>query len=434
MTDILVGLGQELEPVRQELDAASQASDGIDPDWLIGPVSSIKHELDEKLVQALDGITAARELIPAISQILGAPGAGPNRYLLLQQNCFELRPSGGLISSYGVLETTHNSISLPEYERSSKGVPRGIDMGAATPYPWGSPFFFWDAGWWPDFPTSAGVLSDFWAVNGKAPVEGFIAFDPIAIQYSLESLGPLQIPESGELVTAENLMEKILSHTQSEEDKEDFVKSLGHSFFSRIVSADPREWFDLGSAMHRALKEKHLLFYFNDPEIQAVFSAEGWSGEVHQTAGDYLLVAEGNLYGNYLAYEANMFISPELDVEVIRQEDGSLRHRVRYTLDNSAGSFEYSSYVRVYIPPEAVATDAEGLKGFGIESGKQVLGRAVFVPPGQRATAEFEYTTPAYDSILLEKQAGQESIPVLLRSDSREQEVTLVDRAELELR
>lgn len=439
MADILVKFGNDLAPVQTALDRASEANRKISASWLVGPVSRIKQEIDERLSKVAEDVTAARKLIATLPEILGEPGAAPNHYLLLQENCFELRPAGGFISSYGILETTHSSLALPEYQRSSQGLPKGIMLGTDAPYPWGDinpTFQFWDAGWWPDFPMSVDMLSKIWALNGKAPVQGYIAFDPIAIQYGLEKLGPMLLPEYNETVTADDLMQMISSHATSTEAKEDFVKSLGHNFFSRVVTADPREWFALGQGLMKALTEKHLQLYFTDPATEQPFADMDWSGEIHDTRGDYLLAADGNLGVSTLGYEPNYYARAAMEVEIIRQEDGTLRHLVRYTVDNTAGFYEYWSFLRVFIPADAVAPHDDAILQFGLEAGKQVLGRSVFVKPGEKDTFEFAYTTPAYDTLLLEKQAGQRTLPVslLLRNGGSGEEIMLANEAELPLR
>ncbi len=436
MTDIMVKFGNDLAPVQEALNAASSTAQHINGNWLVNPISGIKRDLDQRLADVLESVTTARELIPAFAAIMGTPGEPASQILLLQQNCFELRPSGGLISSYGILQVTHDSMALPEFGRTATGIPQGLNLGNDAPYPWGyiSPvFFFRDAGWWPDFPMTVNMLDTIWAANGRAPVKGYIAFDPIAIQYGLEKLGPLAVPEFNATVTADNLMQEIASHAASSEEKESFVKSLGNDFFNRVVNTNPRDWFALGQAMHKALQEKHLILYFNDPSIQQVFSKMDWSGELHQPGGDYLMAVDGNLGISTLGYEANLLMYPSMDVSITRQADGTLLHTVTYNVDNSAAPMDYWSYLRVYVPADAVAQANEEVLNFGLEDGKLVLGRSVYVAAGSKGSVAFTYSTPAYDSLFMEKQAGQRTLPVTL-SGSLKRSIMLADQFEQALR
>jgi hypothetical protein len=459
MVDTLTRLGNDLAPVEQELLSAQQESRAMKTGWLIGPASRMKKELDQKLDVTLEGLQKGRKLMAALPGIMGAGGASPKNYMVLQQSCYELRASGGLISTYGILRCSHDSLKLAEYERSST-LPLGLANGDGfTPLPslggWLA-FFgiaepildFFDAGWWPDFPETTGVLSKIWSKNGKAPVDGYIAIDPIAIQYGLEQIGPLEIPEFGETVTAENMAELILHYLEVEKNVA-FLKSLASHFFEKVTGSNTDQWFSLGRAFARALAEKHMFLYFRDPAVQQSFSELDWSGEVKRSDGDYLMAVDSNVGGNDVnAYKANMWVKPKMSVEVTRRKDSTLRHHVTYTFDNTLGPkeypfLEYKSYLRLYVPEGAVvegavAKAASGLVVSGTDSGKQVFGKLVDVPIGKVGTVEFDYVTPGYSSMLIQKQPGQVNMDVnfvLLEGGSikREQKVKLINEARLDL-
>ena len=458
MVDTLTRLGNDLGPVEQELQSAQEESRAMKTGWLTGSASRMKKELDQKLDVTLEGLQKGRKLMAALPSIMGAEGAPPKNYMVLQQDCYELRASGGLISTYGILESSHDSLKLAEYERSDTlsvgltpgdGIPPLPSLGGwleaygiADPY-----LHFYDAGWWPDFPETTGVLSTIWSKNGKAPVDGFIAIDPIAIKYALEQIGPIEIPEFGETVTAENMAGLILHYLEVEYNVA-FLKSLASRFFEKVTASNPDQWFSLGRAFARALAEKHMFLYFNDPSVQQSFTELDWSGEVKQPDGDYLMAVDSNVGGQeVLAYKPNMYVKPKMSVEVTRLKDSTLRHHITYTLDNTLGPqehpLEYKSYLRLYVPEGAVvegavAKAASGLTVSGSDSGKQVFGKFVDVPIGTVGTVTFDYVTPGYGSLLIQKQPGQVDMDVkfvLLEDGSikKEQEVKLVNEVRLDL-
>ena len=458
MVDTLTRLGNDLAPVEQELLSAQQESRAIKTGWLIGPASRMKKELDQKLDVTLGGLQKGRKLMAALPGIMGAGGAPPKNYMVLQQSCYELRASGGLISTYGILKCSHDSLKLAEYERSDT-LPLGLAAGEGiSPLPslggWlaaygiADPYLnFYDAGWWPDFPETTGVLSRIWSKNGKAPVDGFIAIDPIAIKYALEQIGPLEIPEFGETVTAENMAGLVLHYLEVDQNVA-FLKSLASHFFQKVTASNPDQWFSLGRAFARALAEKHMFLYFKDPAVQQSFSELDWSGEVKRSDGDYLMAVDSNVGGQeVLAYKPNMWVKPKMSVEVARQKDSTLRHHVTYTFDNTLGPqehpLEYKSYLRLYVPEGAVvegavAKAASGLMVSGSDSGKQVFGKLVDVPIGKVGSVEFDYVTRGYSSLLIQKQPGQVNMDVkfvLLEGGSikKEQKVKLVNEARLDL-
>jgi hypothetical protein len=434
MVDVLTRLGNDMEPVEKELLAARKESDAMRTRWLIGRASRLKKELDDKLNVALGDVQKARKITAALSGIMGAPGQPAKNYMLLQQDCYELRASGGLIATYGILSCTRDSLKLADYQRAGnlvgltagEGVPPLPSLGGwMVSYGIAPNLNFWDAGWWPDFPLTTNIISKIWNKNGKAPVDGYIAVDPIAIGYVLGQIGPLQVPEFGETVTAENLSEVILKYKKvSKDHAAAFFKSLSARFFQKLVGSNPGQWLSLGRSLGQALDERHMLLYFNDPAVEKVFSELSWSGTVDQSSGDYLLAVDSNVGGNeQLGYKANLFIKPKMSVDIVRQKDSTLRHHVTYTLDNTSGtsdnSLRYKSYLRLFVPEDAVVKSVVAMAAAGLvetdgENGKRVFGRLVDVPIGQSVTVEFDYVTKNYGSLLIQKQPGIPNLDVSL--------------------
>jgi hypothetical protein len=418
------------------LEEAGTQAEAIPQGWLVSGAAELRDSLQAELQEAEARLGEAQTLAGALTGILGGPGE-QHRYLVLQQDCYELRPSGGLISTYGVLTTTHDSVVLSEYDRASLGLPVGLRTATLPPEPltgFNANLRFWDAGWWPDFPETIRVLEQIWAANGKPPVDGCIAIDPVAIGYMLEALGPLEMPEWDEVVTAENLPQKVLLYVDVHNHVA-FLESLADHFFDRVIRASPEEWLPLAQALGRALDEKHIQLWFKDPEVQSVFAELDWSGEVVQESGDYLMVVDSNMNGNFDGYKANMWTATRVDLAV-EPDAGGLRHSLTYTLDNGLGLADYWSYLRLYLPPDAVLTDPGGFEDRGVDSGKQVMARVVEVPLGGMVRLTVEYRTPAYDTLLLQKQAGMSDLPVTLRlggEGSAPREMLLVNRLQVRL-
>ena len=441
MVDSLTKLGNDLAPVEQELLSAQHESRAFKTGWLIGSASRMKRELDQKLDTTLGSLQKGRKLMAALPGIMGTEGAPPKNYMVLQQDCYELRASGGLISTYGILQCSHDSLKLADYQRSDT-LSVGLADGQGTPplpslggYP---TLRFWDAGWWPDFPETTNVLSKIWSNNGKAPVDGYIAIDPIAIEYMLERTGPMELPEFGETVTAENLT-KLIAHYWGVDRNVAFLNSLSAHFFQKVTES-PRQWFSLGRAFARALAEKHMLLYFMDPGVQQSFSELDWSGEVKQSDGDYLMAVDSNIGFNTNDFKLNMWVKPKMSVEVTKQKDSTLLHKVTYTFDNRSDTQEYplayKSYLRLYVPAAAVAIADPDLVDSGSDSGKHVFSKSVDVPTGKVVTVGFKYVTPACGSILIQKQSGQVNLDVNLifregSSIKKKQKVKLSGKARL---
>jgi len=120
-------------------------------------------------------------------------------WLLLAQNNEELRPSGGFITSVGMLEILDGLPALRDF-RDSYQVENWDQPHPDPPLPLREymRLDLWvtrDANWWPDFPTSALAVSDLYFLNQGVAVDGVIAADMIAAERLLEALTPLTLAD-----------------------------------------------------------------------------------------------------------------------------------------------------------------------------------------------------------------------------------------------
>ena len=119
-------------------------------------------------------------------------------WLLLAQNNDELRPSGGFITSVGVLEIHDGVPALSSFQDSYR-VENWAQPHPDPPLPLRDymRLDLWvtrDANWWPDFPTSASAVSELYFINQGVTVDGVVAADMTAAERLLETLTPLELP------------------------------------------------------------------------------------------------------------------------------------------------------------------------------------------------------------------------------------------------
>ena len=128
---------------------------------------------------------------------------GPRRYLVLTQDPAELRPSGGLIGSYGIIAFDKGKITERRFLNVSP-------LDGKNDYPFVRPpqelanyllgptqsWQLADAGWSPDFPTSAqDALRLYTNESGDARIDGVFAITTHTIDELLKVTGPISVPE-----------------------------------------------------------------------------------------------------------------------------------------------------------------------------------------------------------------------------------------------
>ncbi len=206
----LVFLEDQKQPMARVQDdmQALQAKQATLPSGLFGPLGSASKQLGDSL-NKLDGLVTgynrAEALLPGL---LGFDGA--RSYLVLPQNDTELFPSGGLISSYGIATFDNGSMGDIHFEyfealynRWQAATHEYVDPPAPLKqyllhdYSWG----LGEAGWFPDFPTTAGLASSFVQKGGAQATDGVIAIDLQFISALLGEFGSVYVPAYDVTVT-----------------------------------------------------------------------------------------------------------------------------------------------------------------------------------------------------------------------------------------
>jgi len=416
--------------------------------------------LREKLPIAKTLLSAFDRNAGLVRELLGENG--PRVYLLLFQNNHELRPTGGFIGSYGVIEVDRghvrkfliDGIFNPDGQFKEDIVPpapiRKVSAG----------WSLHDSNWWPDFPTSAEKAMLFYEKTGGPTVDGIMTVTPTVIEKLLAVTGPIPMPEYGVTIDAENFMTAVQEEVEVRYDKEwnqpkKIIADLAPRLLDNLFqSSDPARIIAAAEALSKGFDERHILLYSRNDEAEKLLDSVGWSGRLLPTDRDYLSVVHTNLNG----YKTDGVITEDIEHRAHIQSDGSVVDTVRITRKHAGGDTRYdwwdkvnSDYLRVYVPEGSELLSAKGhtyefpsdpidydalgfrrdpdveqeerstvIHGSGTrisrESGKTVFGNWVYVSPGESVTVEYSYrlpfsvlpggADPATYSILFQKQAG----------------------------
>lgn len=296
---------------------------------------------------------------------------GPRKYLFLFQNNHEIRATGGFVGSYGVLSVHNGNIKElfvdgifnPDGQLSARVVPPKPIQKISTN--WSTH----DANWFPNFPTSAQKIAWFYEKTGGPTVDGIITLTPTVMEKLLKITGPIAMTDYEITVDSQNFIESTQFEVEEGYDKEEnrpkqFIADLTPKILDKVFSTDG--FANLPQTLQifsEALKEKHILIYSENPEIQKTVSDLGWSGEILETNRDYLMVVNSNING----YKTDGVIDQKIDHFIEIENDGSIVDTVTIERTHNGGSSEYSwwnqvnaNYMRVYVPQESELLEAEG--------------------------------------------------------------------------
>jgi hypothetical protein len=410
--------------VRKGVDEMSSRSKNIDS-GIAGPLADAHADLEDataKLEGLLDGYEKAQSFLPGL---LGYDGS--RRYLLLMQNDTEIMPSGGLISNYGVATFDQGLITSLDFEyfvnlfdrwqEISGGEyvepPRALQDYLLHDITWA----LGEAGWYPDFPTTAKLSNEFVEKGGVQPGVGTIAIDLQFVQGVLSVLGPIDVPDWGVTVTAENLSEVTLQETRFESNQpgkpqKAFLSAFAREVLQKIFTMPRDRWVSMLKEFGKAGEERHLQINFDDQQLQDLSEDYALDGAIVRPEGDYLMFADSCV----LSTKLNLIVTPSVDYTVQLRNDGQAFSLASYTLQNPFDKWKvgrdpqlvrslmidgvYGSYLRLYTQPGATLrevrvdgtrTSAEHIDN---ELDKKVFSKFSRVAPAETRTVSFVYSTP----------------------------------------
>ena len=412
-----------------------------------------------------EGIGSLLANKPLLEELLGKNG--PRTYLFLFQNNQELRPTGGFIGTYGILEFKNgharrffiDGIFNPDGQLKENIIPpKPIQKISAG-------WSLHDSNWFPDFPTSAEKAIFFYEKTGGPTVDGVFTLTPTVLERLLALTGPIELPEYSMVVDSKNFIPTIQEQVEIKYDKVEnkpkkVLSDLSSILMERVFSlTDPLELYQVANIFVEGLNERHILLYTRTPETEALIETNGWSGKIDDTPRDYLSVVNTNVNG----YKTDGVINDTVEHRVTIDEDGTALAVTTVTREHTGGNTPYdwwnrvnSNYMRVYVPKGSKLINAVGhtrefppapldykLLGFkedpdvqkeesvitideksgtrvGEEFGKTVFGNWVYVSPGETVRVEYTYLLPfrihpdelhnAGYSLLFQKQPGMKTV------------------------
>lgn len=341
----------------------------------------------EILVKTSKIPTSLSLLVDNTSELKSFLGAGRDkRYLLIFQNNAEMRGSGGFLGSYALIDFREGKIRNLEIPGGgSYDTEAGLTEIIKSPEPlWlvNPRWHFWDANWWPDFPTTAKNLMWFYEKSDGPSVDGVISFTPSVVEKLLMVTGPIDLTKDyGVIIDANNFWQQVQLTTEREHVAKETPEIVSHlpigeqnkpkkiigDLLNKIMEIlptklDKENIIKLFSITEESLSSKQLLFYFKDNSLQSKVIDRGWAGEIVDTSLDYLMVVNTNIAGA----KTDRVIREKIFQEIEIQKDGSVINTLTVTREHTASKNEplvgvrNVNWLRVYVPQGSVLLNSSG--------------------------------------------------------------------------
>jgi len=416
-------------------------------------------KMDPYLVEVKAEIPGFRKTVVKLKSIFSqlpliVGQARKSTYLVVFQNNLELRPTGGLIGSFGVL--TFEDGQLIDFEIQDVSYADDNLRGQVEPP---SPiklflgeenWYLKDANWDPDFLLTAGRIEWFFEKETGRVVDGVIAVNLNLAQRLLGVTGEIELSDLQERINAQNLLEKAAYYSNSETfpgggKRPDFQRLLVKSIFEKLKTADEGLMINFLKVVAGSLEEKDLLLNFHQTSVFELVKTFNWDGaipqsylcpnEIENCLEDYLFINEANFGKN----RVNFFLKRMFEPSAVLNKDGWLDHTLKIYYQNLSLSEawpggRYKNYLRILVPNQAklesVMLNDPADPSFWVQlpsekievsthSGKLSLGFLVEIPAKASRTIEIKYRLPILNQIskqfsyllYLQKQPGTSKTP-----------------------
>ena len=333
------------------------------------------------LPTARNAIVQAQGLVSIVSWLLGV--GHDRRFLVQTMDRAELRPGGGFTGQYGILEIQDGrmapfslrDVALLDYAGN------GIELGRLPPpqYRWMNfgNFGLRDANLSGDFPTTARLAMQVFQEEGGGPVDGDIALTPLVISHILDVVGPIQVPQYGEVITAKNLEERLhyyqqnyaaiaieqqVTHNYGHEARKSFTSLVGKLLLDKVRHLPVSKLIAIAKNAVKDIQSRDLEIYFNNPAAEAWLVEHGYTGAMDTfSKQDGFMVVQANISIS----KASQYVHTTEHDSITLDAHGGATHNLTITLTyNQTGpvyGFDtYADYIRVYAPASAQFLDGDG--------------------------------------------------------------------------
>ncbi|MFZ6014844.1 MAG: DUF4012 domain-containing protein [Patescibacteria group bacterium] len=430
-------LGTYSRSVLPLLADAETAIGNVSPEAIPPQYKDQFENLPEQVRQARDTVNELALVSDAMTIFLGKEGL--RNYLIVFQNNTELRPSGGFIGSMAEIRMDRGKmVSLYVPPGGSYDIKGQLTKRVQAPLPLHliNPLWqFQDANWYGDFPKTAEQMRWFWSNSGQPTLDGIIAVNASFMTEVLNVTGPIDMPEYGKVITADNFFMETQKAVELEYDKEantpkKFIGDLFDKILTKVEDLEREDWLKLAAAASKGLDTKEIQMAMFDEDEEQLIERFGWTGLIKESDGDSLAIVSANIAGQKTSAAVEEFVRHDVHID----ENGFITDSIQMTRRHTGQKGELFKgvrnveYVRFYVPKgsrlisasgfepppqklfkvpldtdgkdpelsaiEKTAKQEEGTIWSAIEDNRTVFGGWMQLDPGQSQVIELKYELP----------------------------------------
>lgn len=410
--------GPELAGMKANLDLALLSFDKISYTGILWPLKSKILEVKSKVEEGDNLLAQAFPMSQLLPVFTGFPKK--STFLVLFQNSDELRPTGGFLGTYGILQTENADITrFDTHDIYHMDMPVQDKLNIIPPDPikkyLNQKWYMRDANWLPDWPSSAQKIEWFYKTENKlltgknqinnfdGEFDGILAITPRLATELLSMVGPINI--DGQEYNSENFTEILeyrvekgyaesgIPSWQRKEVVGDILKEMK----IRLLNLPSNRWKEIIKTINTNLARKDILIYLKDPQLETLVVEQNWGGELKNNTDDFVMLVDSNM----AALKTDASITRNIRYDLSETAKGLIaKATINYAHQGRSDwkTSEYKSFTRLYVPSGSTLINVSGFEKNSLvvqnESNKTSFGGLLKVDPGSVGTLVFEYELP----------------------------------------
>ncbi len=351
---------------------------------------------------------------------------GPVTYMVLLQNNMELRPTGGFIGSFLLVDIDNGEVAAQNiYDVYDADGQLAGYVKPPTPirnYLGEAKWTMRDSNWDPDFATSAERAAWFLDKSLNREVHGVIGVNLEVLRTIIATVGPITVPDYGGTLTAETFYQKIQSEVHKEffpgsRKKSNYLTAVFNAVLHKLQSEGEHRALSLLSGLLRNIEARDIQLYSRNTSVQAELLKANVAGVM---PGNAIGFVEANVGVN----KANQFIERAGELS-IQKTDESITATSVIKITNKASSVSDETRYRVYargIAPKGSTVSAMNVSLGGEETAvipeletvddREEAGALATIEAGQTGVITITWEIPSTSALILWKQGGVEEYPI----------------------
>jgi hypothetical protein len=408
--DVVLSLRNQLSDFSSSLPGPTEAPSGT---LLVGPVGKLQRQVYQEAARRRREFSSVAGGLDLLADMSG--GNGSRHYLIAVANAAEMRGTGGMILSYGVLSSQQGKFALDRFGSVDEiALPHPADVKPVPSYvnrfSEFNPTLFWrTANLTADYQEVARVMANMYQTATGSPVDGVIQIDSMGLSDLLRGIGPVTVPDLG-AVNADNAvaltLNEVYTRFPDRPIRQEYLGQIAEAAFRRLLTGDYPSLSNLGRSLTDAVNGRNVIFWSSKA------SGERPAAQLHADgalpdAPDFASLTVQNLAGNKLDY----YVDTALRLEGQRPA-GKLGHvRAQVEIRNTAPRNGRPPYVFGPVLPRFQAGEYEGLVSLYLPAGSSVSHASGLDHPDSLALAgEGDRSVVSFRTTL---QAGESRVVVL---------------------